>query len=188
MIEKLINSICQISELNSDEIDKIRTLVKIKHLKVGDYWFFAGEKTERVAYISKGYLRKYFITDGNEKTDFFYFEDSFTGDLPSIISKQPCKSYNVAMEPTELHTLSYIQLNEFANESKNIERLLRKVTEQGFVMYYNKATSFILQSPKERYLELMKLYPNVLQRATQYHIASYLGITPQHLSRLRASM
>lgn len=187
MIYKMLESLNDISKLTDHEQKKIQALVNIQKLDIGDYWFFAGKKTNKVAFISKGYLRKYFIVDGNEKTDFFYFENSFTGDLPSIISNEGCKSYNIAMEPTELLTISYPKLNKLANDSGNIERLLRKVTEQGFVMYYNRATSFLLKSPKERYLDLMKFHPNILQRVTQYHIASYLGITPQHLSRLRAS-
>ena len=94
---------------------------------------------------------------------------------------------NHTMKPTSLLVFSYHELDKLSKESRNIEHLMRIFAELAFVRYYNKATSFLLQSSKERYEELIRSQPQVLQRATQYHIASYLGITPQHLSRLRAS-
>ncbi|NME69308.1 Crp/Fnr family transcriptional regulator [Flammeovirga aprica] len=187
MLQQLLEELNSISKLNEQEQLSIKNLISVKHLDEGEYWFYEGKKTDQVAFVAKGYLRKYFMVDGNEKTDFFYFEGSFTGDLPSIISNRACKSFNIAMEPTTLLTLSYYEIDELAKKSINIERLLRKVTESGFVMYYEKATSFVLQSPKERYDELLRQNPKIMEKATQYHIASYLGITPQHLSRLRAS-
>ncbi|KXX69390.1 Crp/Fnr family transcriptional regulator [Flammeovirga sp. SJP92] len=185
MLQQLLDELSCISKLTDLEQKMIKDLISVKHLDEGEFWFYEGKKTDQVAFVAKGYLRKYFMVDGNEKTDYFYFEGSFTGDLPSIISKKPCKSFNIAMESTTLLTLSYYEISELAKESINIERLLRKVTERGFLMYYDKATSLILQSPKERYDDLLRQNPRVLQKATQYHIASYLGITPQHLSRLR---
>jgi len=183
----LLNILNQISPLTDKDQNDIRDIISKKELKTGDYWFHPEMYANQVAFITKGYLRKYLLIDGKEKTDFFYFDNDLTGDLPSIISKETCKSYNEAMEPTSLLVFSYHELDKLSNESRNIERLLRVFAELAFVRYYNKATSFILQSPKERYEELISTQPQVLQRATQYHIASYLGITPQHLSRLRAS-
>jgi len=188
MIDILLQTLKQFSPLSEDDLNNIRGLITTKELKVGDYWFYEGGYATNIAYITKGYLRKYLLTEDGEKTDFFYFENDLTGDLPSIITKAPSKSYNVAMEPTSLLAFSYNELNKLSEESRNIDRLLRTFAELAFIRYYEKANSFVLQSPKERYLELINTQPKVLQRATQYHIASYLGITPQHLSRLRASM
>lgn len=185
-MEKLLVTLQQISPLSEDDLNNISKIISEKELATGDYWFHPDMYANDIAFITKGYLRKYLLIDGKEKTDFFYFDNDLTGDLPSIISKETCKSYNEAMEPTHLLVFSYHELDKLSKESRNIERLLRVFAELAFVRYYNKATSFIMQSPKERYEELIVSQPQVLQRATQYHIASYLGITPQHLSRLRA--
>ena len=67
------------------------------------------------------------------------------------------------------------------------EHLLRIMLERTFLTFYQRSVSFVTDSPKERYASLIETQPEVLQRATQYHIASYLGITPQHLSRLRGA-
>lgn len=186
-METLLNTLSHISALSEQDLENIREIISTKELKEGDYWFHPDMHANHVAFITKGYLRKYLLIDGKEKTDFFYFDNDLTGDLPSIISKEPCKSYNEAMEPTSLLVFSYDELDALSKESRNIEHLMRVFAELAFVRYYNKANSFLLQSPKERYEELIKSQPQVLQRATQYHIASYLGITPQHLSRIRAS-
>lgn len=186
-MDALVNILNQISPLSEKDQNSIREIISEKELKIGEYWFHPEMYANQIAYITKGYLRKYLLVNGKEKTDYFYFDNDLTGDLPSIISKETCKSYNEAMEPTSLLVFSYHELDNLSKESRNIERLLRVFAELAFVRYYYKATSFILKSPKERYEELINTQPEVLQRATQYHIASYLGITPQHLSRLRAT-
>jgi len=89
------------------------------------------------------------------------------------------------MEPTVLVTFRYSDLNNLSHKYPNIDHLLRVNVERSFITFHQKAISFILKSPKQRYEELVAEYPQILQRVTQYHIASYLGITPQHLSRLR---
>lgn len=187
MIETFIDQLTSFSFLTDSEVDRIIDLTFIEELNTGDYWFQSGMIAKHVAFIYSGYLRKYFIVDGIEKTDFFYFENSFTGDLPSILSNSPCKSFNIAMEPTTLIALPFYQLNELALKSSNIEHMLRQFIQLGFVKYYDKATAFLLKSPKERYKDLISEYPEISKRVKQYHIASYLGITPQHLSRIRAS-
>lgn len=76
--------------------------------------------------------------------------------------------YNVTMEPSTLIALPFEKLNELASKTYNIEHMLRQFVEVGFVNYYNKATSFLLQTPTERYESLITQYPEVLQRVTQY--------------------
>ncbi|MBD0401572.1 Crp/Fnr family transcriptional regulator [Flammeovirga sp. EKP202] len=186
MLQQLIEELNCISKLTDKEQKLIKNLIAVKHLDEGDYWYYEGKETDQVAFVAKGYLRKYYMVEEEEITECFYFEGSFTGDLPSIISQVPCKSFNVAMESTTLLTLSYQELNELARQSINIERLLRKVTEQSFVMYHEKVTSFLLQSPRERFENLFLKKPIVFKKASANHIASYLGITPQHFSRLRS--
>jgi hypothetical protein len=85
-----------------------------------------------------------------------------------------------------LITFSYTDFNELCKASLALEHLHRLLVELSFLRFYNRTVSFLLQTPKERYSELVLTHPTVIQKATQYHIASYLGISPQHLSRLRA--
>ena len=185
IIEKISASLQSISALNTLELNEIIDISTIKELQVDEYFFYEGMRAKEVAFVYKGYLRKYYLKDGKESTDFFYFENSFTGDLPSTINNDLCVSFNVAMEPTVLVTFRYSDLDNLSHKYPNIDHLLRVNVERSFITFHQKAISFILKSPKQRYEELVSEYPQILQRVTQYHIASYLGITPQHLSRLR---
>lgn len=139
-----------------------------------------------LGFVEKGYLRKYYWVDGTEVTDFFYLENSFTGDIPAIVSKKPSITNMVAMEPTTILTIPYEKMDELCRRYHNIEHIMRVMTEQAFITFYYRGVSLITSSPKERYIKLMAEHPEILQRVAQYHIASFLGISPQHLSRLRA--
>lgn len=163
------------------EISRERSLDK------GDYWIRQGDHATEVAFIHKGYLRKYYTQEGKDVTDFFYLENTFTGDLPSIISGTPTHSYVEAMEPCLLRVWNYQGIDDLCKRSHALERLMRKITEQAFFTFYDRSKSFTTQSAKDRYQKLIQQHPDILQRATQYHIASYLGMSPQHLSRIRAT-
>ena len=172
--------------LEEEELGHLVNLARKRTLNVGEYWLREGTVAKQVAFIEKGYLRKYYVKEGKEITDFFYLENSFTGDLPSILAQQPTYANVVAMEPTVILAWNYSDLNKLGRTTWNVEHLLRTMSERGFITFYQRTKSFIMQSPYERYCTLVTEQPEVLQRATQYHIASYLGITPQHLSRIRA--
>jgi CRP/FNR family transcriptional regulator, anaerobic regulatory protein len=130
---------------------------------------------------------KFFVSnDGKEITDYFYFESDFCTELPSIIGKTKPTSNVIAMEETDLITFSYADFENLRLKYHSFERIYSILLEQTFLRFYNRTVSFIQQTTKERYDELVRTRPLVLQKATQYHIASYLGISYQHLSRLRS--
>lgn len=185
IIQKFIANLKDITPLGNEELREIINICTIKELQIGEYFFNEGMWAKEIAYVFKGYLRKYYLKEGKELTDFFYFENSFTADLPSIIRNVPCVAFNVAMEQTMLVTFSYYEIDKLSAKYPKIDHLLRTNIERTFITFHEKSASFVLQTPKERYQQLISAYPQILQRVTQYHIASYLGITPQHLSRLR---
>jgi len=149
-------------------------------------WLEQGKVNHNGAFVEEGYLRRYWLKDGEEITDVFYFENDFCADLQSIISKTKSLSNVVAMQRTTMTTFSYPEFNQLCERSITLEHVHRLLLESVLLRFYHRTASFILQSPKERYDELVVAKSPILQRATQYHISSYLGIGPQHLSRLRA--
>ena len=182
-ILKFLNSINPLSEKDCDNVLKI---LKTRQLKKGEHWLEEGKANYNVAFVEEGYLRKYYINDGNEITDAFYFKNDICADLPSIFSKTKPLSNVIAMQSTLLTTFQYSEFNALCEKSMALEHLNRILVEFTFLRFYERTASFILKTPKERYEELVKSKSPILQRATQYHISSYLGIGPQHLSRLRA--
>lgn len=178
----VFNQITPLTEADNLQLEK---LLKPVQLAKGDYWIMPDRINHQIAFVEEGYLRKYYLKDGAEYTDYFYFDHDFCADLPAIIGDTHSHACIVAMQNTRLITFSYQQFNQLCEQSHALEHLHRKLVELTFLRFYRRTVSFILQSPAERYESLISTQPIVLQRATQYHIASFLGISPQHLSRLR---
>ena len=183
--EKVIQAFNSIVSLPDDDCISLNEILNTVTLKKGEYWIKAGKKNDDIAFVDEGYLRKFYVEDGIEITDFFYFENDFSADLPSILGNTKPVADIIAMCHTTLTTFSYHAFNDLCRHSPTLEHLHRLILESTFLRFYKRSVSFILQTPKERYKDLIDSYPNVFQRATQYHIASYLGISPQHLSRIR---
>lgn len=177
-----------ISPMDPEEEEAIRRAITVVHLSKGDFWVKEGEKACQLGFVEKGYLRKYYVRDSKEVTDYFYFEQSFTGDLPGIINHQPSLSNVVAMEPTQVLALPYDTMNGLCKKHHDIEHIMRVMSEKVLSTFYYRCVSFIRSSPRERYQQLIYEQPEVWQRAAHQHIASFLGISPQHLARLSASM
>ncbi len=184
-MEKIIQVFNDITPLSDRDRNCLNEILNSLCLDKGEYWIREGKKNYDIAFIDKGYLRKFYLKDGNEITDFFYFDNDFSADLPSILGSTIPMASIIAMQKTTLTTFSYYAFNELCKQSPAIEHLHRLMIESSFLRFYKRSVSFILQTPKERYDDLVVSYPNVFKKAAQYHIASYLGISPQHLSRLR---
>lgn len=182
----LIDTLQQIAPLSNEDTKKLQELTKSIQLKKGDLWIESGKANPMVAFLDEGYLRKYYLKDGDEITDFFYFENELCADLPSIVTNSLPHASIVAMKKTSLTVLSYHDFNDLCTSSPAVEHLHRLILQHTFLRFYNRTISFIIKNPKERYDELVTTSPKTLANATQYHIASYLGISPQHLSRLRS--
>jgi CRP-like cAMP-binding protein len=176
----------EINPLSEEDCDNVLRLLKTKKLRKGDHWIQEGKANSNVAFVEEGYLRRYWLRDGSEITDTFYFDNDLCVDLPSIVSGTKPLSNVVAMEATSLTIFSYGEFNKLCAASMALEHLNRILVERSLIRFYNRSVSFILKTPKQRYDALVTAQSPILQKATQYHIASYLGIGPQHLSRLRA--
>jgi CRP-like cAMP-binding protein len=184
----LIQAFTHVLPLNEKEIEDLVQITSEQKLSRGQFWVKENKRNESIGFLLDGYLRKYYIdNDGKEITDAFYFSSDFCADLPSIIGNIGPSSYMVAMEETSLVTFSYADFDKLRIKYPAFERIYSKLLELNFLKFYKRTASFIQQNPKERYLELLKENPSILQKATQYHIASYLGISYQHLSRLRST-
>jgi CRP/FNR family transcriptional regulator, anaerobic regulatory protein len=184
-MEKIIDVLSNITPLNDKDRGRMYDILNTRTLGKGEYWIRAGKKNYDIAFVDKGYLRKFYLKNGNEITDFFYFDNDFSADLPSIMTNTNPVASIIAMHKTTLTTFSYPVFNDLCKQSLDLEHLHRRMIELSFLRFYKRSVSFILQTPAERYDDLIVSYPDVFINAAQYHIASYLGISPQHLSRLR---
>ena len=140
---------------------------------------------DEVYFINKGILRLYYEKDGEEITAFIFSENLFASSYDSFLRQMKSIQCIDALEDCELLVLPYQGMQELYNEVPKFNVIARIVAEQRFINAQRILSSFILDSPEERYLKFTEQFPNLIQRVPQHIIASYLGITPVSLSRIR---
>ena len=172
-------------QLSDELLNKIANNCKVKKYKKGDLLITAGEVISKSYFMLSGLVRTFYIDiNGNEVTNFFAFENRFFGG--SYITTNQAIGYNFeALE--DCTTLEF--------DKSNVAEIIK--TEQAFLLIYisiledflleksEREASLITKSATERYLDLKYRFPNIEKRVSQVHIASYLGITPVSLSRIR---
>lgn len=148
----------------------------------------AGEVCRNVYFVEKGLLRVYFIDkDLNENTFHFALENSFVTDYESFLRQKPAHYSIQVLEDAKLITMSHEMVHSGYKSLKNGERLGRRLAEEYFFLFSNKIKAFYTLNPLERYVLMNKEFPGILSRVPQHYIASYLNISPVHLSRLKNS-
>ena len=144
-----------------------------------------GKIADKLYFIRKGCLRLFFYNEGKDITFQFFFEGDFVASFDSLYKGTPSLFSLESIDPAEVR---FIKKEDFYNEIEN-NSSLRKVYEEKiierFSFYQHLFLSRIKNTPQQRYEELLKEYPNIIQRVPQHYIASYLGITPVSLSRIR---
>jgi CRP-like cAMP-binding protein len=171
-------------QLNA-EWEKFRHFFKREEIPAKTILLKEGQVSERMYYIEKGCIRLSFNKDGKDITFQFFFEgegvssaESFRGNEPSLFSIE-------TLEPCIVHILNKKDYAVMIEKSPLIKLELEEQTFQRLMCYQKLFLSRIKNSPEERYNELMKQSPHILQRVPQHYIASFLGITSVSLSRIR---
>ena len=188
MTEKLIVNIQSYIELDQKDDDCIRVLWKEKFIKKGDCFLAEGQVCKYVGFIVQGLMRYYINHDGEDKTYAFAQENNYVCDNESFIPQTPSIKIIQALEDCIILQISYEDLQIFYKTIRQGERFGRLVTEQVFIQILQDLHSFYTDTPEYRYEKFIKRHPDLQQRISQYHIASYMGVKPQSLSRIRKRM
>jgi CRP-like cAMP-binding protein len=138
-----------------------------------------------VGFVAQGLFRMVYLVDGEERTKDFQSEGQFTGSLASLLIGTPARFSVVAMEPSVLLEIRRERLFELSDHYPVWDRMRRNYAEQLFLYKEAREASLLLDSPDARYLQFLRERPDLLQRSPLKHIASYLGVTPEALSRIR---
>jgi CRP-like cAMP-binding protein len=147
-----------------------------------------GEISRRAYFIDKGCLRTWFNHDGKEITFQFFFEGQGVSSFESFWTQQPSLYYIETIEPC---VLQYIQKKDYETIIANVPEIkdvVLQTTFQRMTDYQKLFLSRIRDNPQKRYAALLHDHPQIVQRVPQHYIASYLGITPVSLSRLRSKI
>jgi len=144
-----------------------------------------GEISKKAYYIEQGCIRLWFNNHGKDVTFQFFFEGQAVSSIESFRKEQPSLFAVETIEPCIIHMISRKNFQAVLNTTPSIKREIEEHTFQRLVFYQKLFLSRIKDNPQRRYQDLIKHHPNILQRVPQHYIASYLGITPVSLSRIR---
>ncbi|UBF28830.1 Crp/Fnr family transcriptional regulator [Kovacikia minuta CCNUW1] len=162
----------------------VEPLLEIKKLNRGETLFQEGDACEFVGLTLKGCLRMFFLKDGKELTLFFHPEHYPVGDYQSMRLQQPACFFCQAIENSEVLILNR-QVIHVLESAPNGQQLMRLIVEFLAFRLRDRLLSLYRDTPEQRYLQLIETEPHLLQRVPQHYIASYLGIEPESLSRLK---
>ena len=173
-----------------DETEWIEFILHLNYkvIKKRDHFSIKDKVCSDIGFIVNGSVRYYHVKDGTEITGYFSFENEFVSSYKSFLTGEPSINYIQALEPTTIILISKKNMDAMlANPmlAYKMERFGRLIAEHYLICYEERITSFITQTPEERYLKLLQTGRDVLQRMPQHYVANFLGITPVSLSRIR---
>ena len=178
-----------ISPLTAEACELIKTVFRQDVLTSGSYFAEYGAYAREVAFLESGVVRAFFINaEGKQYNKQFFVGPGFIGAYTSLLTKQPNKIAQQALSNCIIWRADYEAIEESYGRFHDLERLGRKIAESYFLEKEQKGLEMALMDAEERYLILRKQFPRLEQLIPQYHIASYLGISPTQLSRVRRKM
>lgn len=178
-----LNSISTISE---DVIEDLLKISELKTIKTGNQIVKLNEVPSKIYMLISGVVRCYLITEsGKEFNKSFNLPISFFGSLTALIQKNQSLFVFETLADSEMYEVDFHKLTELCKKHESLNRLYSKVLETVYISYEKRLVELISSDAKTRYLGLCAQIPNIENLIPQYHIASYLGITPVQLSRIR---
>ncbi|NBP69474.1 MAG: Crp/Fnr family transcriptional regulator [Cytophagia bacterium] len=182
LLRKYVSQFITFSE---EEWQMHQALLTRRFLKKGEFLLRAGEVCDHITFINKGLFRTYMIINDDEVTSNFAFEGNYITEYTSFVSRQPTIDNIVAMEDAEILQMSYNDIQIAYDKAPVWQKFGRLMAEYVLTFISSRNKSLLFNTPEERYLKLMKERPKVIERIPQHYIASYLGIKPESLSRIR---
>lgn len=187
--ELILNNVKEQIQLTEEEQELFASKLKPDSIRKKEYLLQAGNICHYQYFITVGCLKKYYINEeGIERIFRFAAENQWVGDVNSFWPKTPTTFNIIALEDSEIVKLEKANLEQLFNEIPNLERYFRILGIKEQQLQQRRIKQSLSCSTKERYLDFRQDYPDLELRISQKEIASYLGVTPQFLSKLRGQL
>lgn len=187
--KNILDNISRYVILNEDEQKRLVSIIRTTRVKKRQFIDQPGFTSGYRNYVSKGAFRSYFIdSEGKDHTVQIAMEDWFVSDFYSYITQTPATLYVEALEDSIIFQMKYDDIEGLCKEIHNLSEYFRITTERAFAFSRKRALASLSMTAEERYLDLLDRYPNMIQRVPQKVIASYLGMTPEFMSKIRARL
>lgn len=167
---------------------QLESLLIRKEVEKGELLLREGEISHNLVLVGKGMLRQFYYKNGKDVTEHFSYEGCIIICIESTLKQEPTHLMIEALEPSVVYLLPYNKLISLCEVSWEINMFYRKVLEFCLIVSQIKADSWRFETARERYTRLLEQQPEVIKRAPLSHIASYLLMTPETLSRVRAGV
>lgn len=174
--------------LEAKEAMKVIAKSKVKKLKTGEVFILEGEVAEVTAYIAKGILRAYSTVEGEEKTILFRREGELIGSPPSMFKGMPAQETVSAVEHSLILVMDWKGFRELSIKNLQLSKAYTRAVEEMMLDAVQRIQDFTVLTPEQRYLKFLKENKELINRVQLKHVASYIGITEQSLSRIRARL
>lgn len=175
------------STMTHEELDVLESVLVPKKFAKNEVVLSEGQVCKDILYIDKGMIRQFYFKNNKELTENIGTEGSIIMCIESLFKEEPTKLQIQALEPTIVYALPKLRLEEVALHNVNIQILYRKILEESLILSQVHADLVRFETAQDRYLRLCKIMPQVVLRAPLVYIASYLQMTPETLSRVRAA-
>ncbi|MDG1504391.1 MAG: Crp/Fnr family transcriptional regulator [Flavicella sp.] len=156
-----------------------------KQYKKGDYFLKEKDYCDYVGFVDKGFFNFFYLVKGVHHIRGFFSQNSFISNYPCFLLKNKSKFYIQALDDSTVTLIHRDALFLLYKQLPKTQELSRKIVENLYLEVSEKYESFFLKTPEERYLNLLASEPKVIEKIPQYMIASYLGLTPEGLSRIK---
>ena len=185
MDNKLLNYFQRIMPLSQEEIEAIVETMTIKQFKKGTVLLKEGEISTEAYFVLDGCVRQFYLVDGEEKTNNFFTEEQWVISIISFSQNKASTHYLDCCIDSSLVVGTREKEESLYKRFPKLETVSRKVMEKVFAEQQEIMSSYITDTPEQRYLKLLKSRPDLFQKLPQYQIASYIGVKPESLSRIR---
>lgn len=186
LLTELKKYIDRLNPISADSWDKLSSIFTEKEIVKGDFFITEGQVATQIAFLQDGIIRAFYSNrEGHEYNKHFFVSPCFIGGYASLITGTPNQINQQALSNCTVFIANYSDFKALFDKHPDIERAARKLAELFFVHKEQKEIEIVLLDADKRYLLFQKEYPQLEQQVPQYHIASYLGITPTQLSRIR---
>ena len=187
-MQNVISNLSEFLEFNEEEGEAFKNILKFKKIKKNEHLLVEGEFCNFGVFISKGCIRHYYLNDGVESTGNFFFENGWYADFESFLYGKPSQLNIEALEDCEFYLAYKDDFDKLVAQYPVFNIFLREMMERTIKGLTGKGMTMTLLNPEERYLALIKYRPKVIERVPLKHIASYLGVKPESLSRIRTRL